>query len=90
MPDSEPADDVDEEGHSPSHAGCSDDGCNAIQFVQFKVQALDFSIPYLGGADTLALIEIQGYAGFDVVPFPDCLPWETGVRAHLLFGVQII
>lgn len=90
LPDSEPAGDVDKKSHSPKHGGCSDDGCSATQFVQFKFQALDFSIPYLGGADTLALIESESYAGFNVVPFPDRLHSETGVRAHLLFGVQII
>lgn len=87
MPDSEP---VGETGHSPSHAGCSKDGCNATQFVQFKFQPLDFSVPYLGGVDTLALTESPTYSGFDVDPFPDCRHSETGVRAHLLFGVQII
>ena len=90
LPDSEPAGDADEKSQGPSHAGCSNDGCHATQFVQFKFEPLDFSVPYLGGVDTLALIESQDCTGFSVDPFPDCKHTETGVRAHLLFGVQII
>jgi hypothetical protein len=90
LPDSAPISDVDESSHSSSHLGCCDDGCNATQFVQFEFQALDFSVPYLGGVDTLVLIENQSPAGFHVDPFPDCSHSETGVRAHLLFGVQIL
>ncbi len=90
LPVSEPAFDVDDKNQSPGHDGCCDDGCTATQFVQFKFQAIDFSVPYLGGVDTLALIERQSYAGVDVVPFSDCLHSETGVRAHLLYGVQIL
>jgi hypothetical protein len=72
------------------HLGCCNDGCNATQFIQFKFEAIDFSVPYLGGADSLALIATQIQPGFDVGPSPDCSHFETSVRAHLLFGVQIL
>ena len=72
------------------HLGCCEDGCNATQFVAFKFDSIDFSVPYLGGAETLALIKNQNQLGNHIDPFPDCSHTETAVRAHLLFGVQIL
>ena len=90
LPDSEPAGDIDEKSQAPCHADCSNDGCHVTQFVQFKFQALDFSVPYFGSVDALALVESQSCRGFDVDPFPDPIHARANMRAHLQFGVQIV
>lgn len=88
QPNSELAHDVD--NHGPCHTGCSDDGCHVTQFVQFKFQSLDFSVPYFGSVDAMALVEGWNCRVSEVDPFPDRMHTRAGMRAHLHFGVQIV
>ena len=82
---------VAENSHDFNHSDCCDDGCNVTQSVSFAFQSLDFSVPYLGGADTLALVERQTLGGFYTgEPVPDDVFPRGSVRAHLLLGVQIL
>ena len=82
---------VAESSHDFNHFDCCDDGCNLTQSVSFAFQSLDFSVPYLGGADTLALVERQTLGGFySGEPVADDAFPRGSVRAHLLFGVQIL
>jgi len=87
--DSKLVGDVDETSHG-SHAGCCDDGCNVTQSVPFVFKSLDFSVPYLGGVDTLALIERQTLGVYNGEPVADDAFPRGSVRAHLLLGVQIL
>ena len=75
---------------APCHAGCSDDGCHLTQITEFKFQSFEFSVPYFGSVDVLALVEGQSCRGFDVDPFPDPIHARANMRAHLQFGVQIV
>ena len=90
LPNSELANDIDTHNHGPCHTGCSDDGCHVTQFVQFKFEALDFSVPYFGSVDAMALVEGWNCRVSEVDPFPDRIHTRAGMRAHLQFGVQIV
>lgn len=87
---SEPTDAFDSHSHSSNHLGCSDDGCNVTRPNQSKFKTTDSAVPYLGGLGTLALLEGHGDSRVDIDLFPDRWHVSEGVRAHLLFGVQIL
>ncbi len=76
--------------HASDHFGCSHDDCHALQFEKFQFESLDWAVPYLGDVEALAKIESSRCVGINAIPFPDYSHTCGSVRAHLLFGVQII
>lgn len=73
-----------------NHLCCCDDGCNAIQAVEFVFDALDFSTAYMGGTGNSVIIEAALNPNVLVDPFPDCSNTAQKLRTHLLLNVQIL
>lgn len=82
--------DGDESSDSHSHFCCQDDGCNVTKVVKFVFKPLDFSTPYLGGAEDLAVAQLAAYPGSVIDPLPDCKCFAQKVRSHLQFSIQLI
>ena len=71
------------------HACCQDDSCSLFRVVKYKFPSLDFLTRYLNGAEDFAILK-SASAGLPLDLFPDHGLSAPSVRAHLLFGVQLI
>jgi len=89
-PEPAPNDSVNGAGKSRNHSSCQDDSCDVTEFLKFVFLQLDFSTQYLGGTGSSAITGSQNNGGFGFDPFPDRSYLPTGLRAHLVLGVQIL